>query len=84
MEDIVAAILLVIGKCCKQFCNHSGIAQHDVVLCFARALIEARLFLVVKVPYRKVGAWSSLGVEIDEFAARHDVHYACLRASWNC
>ena len=36
-----------------------------VLLCFARVLIEARLFLVAKMPYRKVGAWSSLGVEID-------------------
>ena len=70
VEDIVAAILPVIGKCCKQFCNHSGIAQHDVVLCFARALIESRLFPVM-LPYGKGGAWSGLGVEIDEFVACH-------------
>jgi hypothetical protein len=70
VKGIVAAILPVIQNCCRAFCNLSGIAQQDVVVCFAGALIEARLF-PVKMPYCKGGAWSGLGVEIDEFVASH-------------
>ena len=70
VKGIVAAILPVIQNCCRAFCNLSGIAQQDVVVCFAGALIETRLF-PVKMPYCKGGVWSGLGVEIDEFVASH-------------
>ena len=71
VKGIVAAISLVFGYCCRAFFNLSGIAQHDVVVCFVGALnIDARLF-PVRMPYCKGGAWGGLGVEIDEFVASH-------------